>query len=100
MDGEHVVEPARLPVLDERFEHRRLEAVVAPLGERVSDVGEKRDASLFEVGEVVGVVHDAHRVGLDEAHTDVVGEVVVGRVDGRFDGQAHPPILAVMSRPA
>jgi len=93
--GHDLVETARLPILDERFEHRRLQAVGPPLGERMADVSEKSDARLFEVGEVVGVVNDAHRVGLDEPHPDVMGELVIGGVDGRFDGQTHPPIFAL-----
>ena len=51
-------------------------------------------ARLLEVGEIVRVVHDAHRVRLHEADPNVVGEVVIGRVDGRLDGQTHPPSLA------
>ena len=79
MDADHVVETQRLPVRDEGFEHRRFETGLTPLGERMPDVGEKRDPSFLKVGEVVAVVHDAHRIGLDEPHSNLVREVVVGR---------------------
>src|SRR4029077_13503396 len=44
---------------------------------------------LLEVGEVVAVVHDPHRVRLDEPHANAVDEVVVVRVGRRIDRQAH-----------
>ena len=69
----------RLAVGDERFEDGRLEAGIAPLGERMTDVCEKRDPGLFEVGEVVAVMHDPHGVCFDEPHPDLVSELIVGR---------------------
>ena len=84
-----IVEAQRLAIADERLEHRRLQTVVAPLGERVTDVAQVLDTGLLEVGEVVAVVDDAHRVGLDEPHPDAVDEVVVGRRRGRIDREAH-----------
>ncbi len=89
MHRDLVIELERLAILHERFEHRRLEASVAPLRERVADRSEVRHPSLLEVGEVVAVVDDAHCVGLHEPHPDGVIEVVVGGVSGRIDGQAH-----------
>jgi hypothetical protein len=79
MDGDHVIETQWLSVCDERFEDRRLKAGIAPLCERVADVREKRDAGLFEVGEVVAVVDNPHSVGFDEAHANLVSEFIVGR---------------------
>ena len=35
------------------------------------------------------MVHDPHRVGLDEPHTEAVDEVVVVRVRRRIDREAH-----------
>lgn len=60
----------------------------------MADVGEKGDARLLKVGKVVGVVDNAHCIRLDESHPYVVGELVIGGVNGRFGGQAHPPIFA------
>lgn len=79
VDGDHVIETQWLSIRDERFEDGRLKTGIAPLGERVADVREKRDAGLLEVGEVVAVVDNPHGVGLDEPHPDWVRELIVGR---------------------
>ena len=79
VDGDHVIKTQWLSVRDERFENGRLKAGIAPLGERVADVRKKRDAGLFEVGEIVAVVHNPHGVGFDEAHPNLVSELIVGR---------------------
>ena len=62
---------------------------LAHLGVRPLQVAQVRDAGLFEVQEVVAVVHDAHRVGLGEADPDPVDERVPGRVERRVDVEAH-----------
>ncbi len=77
MHRDQLVELERPAVLHERFQNRRLQSGLAPLGERVTDVAEVLDARLFEVVQVVAVVHDAHRVGLDETDTDLVAILVV-----------------------
>lgn len=89
VDGEHLVEPTGLTVSNERFEDRRFEALGAPLGEGVPDLGEECHARLLEVGEIVRMVHDRHRIGLDETDADVMGELVVVGIGGRIDGQTH-----------
>ncbi len=93
--GDLVVELERLAVLHERLEHGRLEPGVAPLGEGVADRSQVGHPRLLEVGEVVAVVDDAHRIGLDEPHPDPVGEVVVVGRRGRIDGQAHAATIQV-----
>ena len=92
---DHVVEFEWLAVLHERLEHRRFEAGIAPLGERVADRTQVLDPGLLEVGEVVAVVHDAHRIGLDETHPDPVDELVVVGRGGRIDGQTHAATIQV-----
>lgn len=84
MHGHHLVEAAGLAVGHERLEHGRLQTGVAPLRERMPDVCQIRDPRLLEVRKVVAVVHDAHRVGLDEPHPNPVGELVVAGVGRRF----------------
>ena len=85
----------RLAVLHERLEHGRLEPGVAPLGERMPDRSQVLDPGLLEVGEVVAVVDDAHRIGLDEADPDPVRELVVVGRGGRIDGQTHAATIQV-----
>ena len=63
-----VVEAQRSPVLHEGLEH----GVVDPFGTQLvvgmAEVAQVLDAGLFQVRQVAAVVHDAHRIGLREAH--------------------------------
>ena len=97
MDGDHVVEAQRLAVGDEGLEHRRFETGLAPLGERMPDAGEECDPGFLEVGEVVAVVHDAHRIGLDEPDSDLVGEVVVRQVTLTVRRRGAPDECALLT---
>ena len=93
--GDHVVEFEWPAILHERLEDGRFEAGVAPLGERMADRTQVLDPRLLEVGEIVAVVHDAHRIGLDETHPDTVDELVVVGCGGRIDGQTHAATIQV-----
>ena len=60
-----------------------VDAFGAHLGVRLAESAQVLDPGLFEVQQVVGVVHDAHRIGLGEPDPDAVGEGIVGRVERR-----------------
>ncbi len=58
---------------------RELDAVaIAQLAVGMSERAQVLDARRLEVGQVGGVVSDAHRVGLGEAHPQVDAEVAHG----------------------
>jgi Cys-tRNA(Pro)/Cys-tRNA(Cys) deacylase len=94
------VELERLPVTDIRLEHRRFEARFSPLGEGVADMAKVRHPCFFEVRQIVAVMHDAHRVGLDEAHPDPMDELVVAGFGGRIDRETHARTLPIRPDPA
>ena len=89
VDVDKVVEQQRLAIANPRLEHVHLDALVADLLVRMADVPEICDARLFEHREIAAVVDDPHRIGLGEPHPQPMGELVVGRIDGRVVGDAH-----------
>ena len=78
-DRELVVEAQRRVIAQVDSHHGELEPVaVAQLAVGVAERAQVLDARALEPGEVGGMVGDAHRVGLGEAHAQIDAEVAHG----------------------
>ena len=84
-----LVEAQRLAILHEHLQHRIVHPLGTELHVRVAQVTQVLHSGFLEIGQVATVVHDAHRVGLGEAHSQRVGVRVVRGVQRRIQFEAH-----------
>jgi hypothetical protein len=89
VDRDRVAEPDGAPVAGRDVDDGEVEPARVHLGVVVAAVREQRDPGLLEPRDVRGVVDDAHRVRLGEAHADRVRERVARRVRRRLDQGAR-----------
>ena len=96
VDREDVVEGGGGAVVDADARRQRLDPLRLDRPVAAGVVGQVRDARHLEPDDVRGMVGDALRVGLGEAHADVVGAPESVRHRATIDPEVPPAALAVV----
>lgn len=85
MNGHDIVEAQRHEITHSALEHCGIETGLPVRRIGMTDRSEELDSRHFQIVQIVAVVDDAHGIGLDEAHPDVVTEGVGSRIEWRME---------------
>ncbi len=85
MNGHDIVEAQRHEITHSALENCSIETGFPVRRIGMTDRSEVLDSRYFQIVQIVAVVDDAHGIGFDEAHPDVVTEGVGSRIEWRME---------------
>ncbi len=90
VDEENILEARRRAIANARFDHGQMPTARSPRRVRDAAPPQPRHPRGFEIRQVARVMHDAHQVGLAEAHTDFDAALGTTRIDGDGHDDGRP----------